>query len=321
MNSDPGISTFDEPPHNSIDLEITPQAGDADPNLFELDELYDLTYQSPLGPVIISDARVIRSDSVEFGTGGVVVFEGLTQDGELVHVVWTPQFDLEGWYADTAARGATPRFFTTDQQSSYSHGVVCFASETRIATVAGAVPAGQVRIGQKVVTLDAGLRPITWIGRQRMSGLGKAAPVVFAPGAIGNEHELRLSQQHRVLVRTPLAELMFGASEVLAPAKALVNGRDIRILPCRDISYVHLLLDSHQILRAEGALCESLLLGDVACDLISVPAGLASRTTRVPARRILRYHEAIALGGADLGGADLGAAALAPVLLPVPALI
>ncbi|TNF22926.1 MAG: Hint domain-containing protein [Rhodobacteraceae bacterium] len=297
VNSGGTTSTFDGPPSDSTDLLITTLAGDAEPRYFEIGDTYDLTFTDGDGVThVVDGAVVLRSDSVG-SDGGVVVFEGQDQYGDTVQVVWTPNVDTDAWYDNATSGGGAARFYTTDQDASYTHGYVCFAEEARITTTAGALPAGEVRPGQRVLTLDAGLREVTWIGRQTLRGHGKAAPVVFDPGAIGNDRPLRLSQQHRVLVRTPLAELMFGASEVLAPAKALVNGRDIRIRPCATITYVHLLLDSHQILRAEGALCESLLLGDMACDLISLPEGLAARTAQVPARRILRYHEAIALAG------------------------
>lgn len=297
VNSGGTSSTFDGPPSESTDLLITTQDGDTEPRYFEVGDTYDMTFTDGDGVThVVEDAEVIRSDSAG-GDSGIVVFEGQDQNGDTVQVVWTPNFDVDAWYDNATSRGGTASFYSTDQNASYTHGYICFAEEARITTTAGALPAGEVRPGQRVLTLDAGLREVIWIGRKTLPGHGKAAPVVFGPGAIGNDRPLRLSQQHRVLVRTPLAELMFGASEVLVPAKALVNGRDIRIRPCPTITYVHLLLDSHQILRAEGALCESLLPGDVACDLITLPEGLAARTAQMPARRILRYHEAIALAG------------------------
>lgn len=297
VNSGGTASSFDAPPAASTGLAITTHEGDDEPRLFEPGDSYDLTFTDGNGVThVVADAQVVRSD--DLGTdAGIVVFEGQNQYGETVQTVWTPNFDLDAWYDNATSDGGTAQFYSTDQNTAYSHGYVCFASEARITTTAGALAAGDIRVGQRVLTLDAGLRAVTWVGRRSIPGFGRAAPVVFAPGAIGNDRPLRLSQQHRVLVRAPLAELMFGTPEVLAPAKALVNGRDIRIAPCPDITYVHLLLDSHQILRAEGALCESLLLGDMAQDLIALPDGLAARTAQVPARRILRYHEAIALAG------------------------
>lgn len=160
----------------------------------------------------------------------------------------------------------------------------------------GSVAAGDIWEGGRVVTLDAGPQPVMWLGERRVVGWGRNAPVLFAPGTIGNHAPLRLSRQHRVLIRSPLAELMFGASEVLVPAKALVNGVDIRFAPCNRIRYVHLLLPEHHLVLAEGAACETLLLGDEACNLLKMPRG-AYGCGDIAVRPVLRYVEALALVG------------------------
>ena len=54
------------------------------------------------------------------------------------------------------------------------------------------------------------------------------APVVFAAGAIGNDRELAVSPQHRMLVSGPMAEALYGESEVMVPAKSLINDSTIR---------------------------------------------------------------------------------------------
>jgi hypothetical protein len=115
-----------------------------------------------------------------------------------------------------------------------------------------------------VTTEDAGDIKILWTGRRLCRAVDENAPVAFYPDSIGNSKTLRLSQQHRVLIKSPLAEFYFGQKEVLAPAKAFANGYDVRIVPGPRIFYVHLLLEDHHLLRAEGALCESLFLGDQA---------------------------------------------------------
>jgi hypothetical protein len=295
VNSSPGRSKFDYPPTSSKDLVITAKDGDPDPRLFEVGDTYDVSYGGNGGMTLL-DAVVIRSDSAP-GGGGVIVFEGLDENGDLTQVVWTPDFDLESWYFDNFTNGNPPQFYTTDQNASYDHTFVCFAAETRIATAMGGIAAGEVWEGDHVATLDAGPQPVVWTGQRRVAGTGRNAPVLFTNGAIGNHAPLRLSQQHRVLVRSPLAELMFGASEVLVPAKALVDGVSVQIVPCRQITYVHLLLPRHQLVMAEGAPCESLLLGDMARDAIGLPKG-AFGCDATPVRPILSFAEAVALRGA-----------------------
>ena len=301
VNSSPGRSKFDYPPTSSIDLVVTSQEGDTDPNLFEVGETYTVSWSGASSGVIL-DAAVVRSDDAPGGGGGVIVFEGLDQNGDLVQVVWTPSFDLESWYFDNFVGEQPPEFYTTDQNEAYTHAYVCFAMGVTIGTPSGPKPIETLSAGDYVSTRDHGRRKILWAGRKTVVGAGRNAPVCFDRGAIGNRRPMRLSQQHRVMVASPMTELFFGHHEVLVPAKALVNGHDIRLEPCQEITYLHLLLEQHEILNAGGgAPCESLLLGDMADTLMSedLPEirGLGLVGIRA-ARPILTYREARCIVGA-----------------------
>ena len=140
--------------------------------------------------------------------------------------------------------------------------VICFARGSRIKTMQGEVAVEDLEAGDRVLTLDNGYQPIRWIGSTRRAAVGRLAPVCFAPGAIGNEHPLRLSPQHRVLLRGWQASVLFGESEVLVPAKALVNDRSIRIEEGGEVEYFHMLFDRHEIVFAEGVPCESFHPGE-----------------------------------------------------------
>lgn len=293
VNSGWGTSTFDSPVGGARDLVIRAKPDDPDPRLFEVGDTYDVSFGGN-GASVIEDAVVIRSDSV--GQDGIIVFEGHDGGGDLVQVVWSPGFDLEQWCIDHSYPWSSPGFYTSDQNPDYAHGFMCFSTEARIATAMGGVAAGELWVGDRVATLDAGPQPVMWIGARRVPGRGRGAPVLFAPGTIGNHAPLRLSQQHRVLIRSPMAEMMFGAAEVLVPAKALVDGVGVRFDPCDSVQYVHVLLPEHHLLLAEGAACESLLLGDQARDIVDLPEGAFGCGAR-PARPVLSFAEAIALIG------------------------
>lgn len=256
-------STFDNPPQGSKDLVITTKSDDTDPRLFEIGDTYDVSWGGQGGGGTILDAVVVRSDAAP-GQGGVIVLEGVDENGNLAQVIWTPDFDLEGWYNANYNPSNEPRFYTEDTQPDYNHTFVCFAAETRVNTPEGYRPVATLQAGDKVRTRDHGDVPLLWAGQRLGPGTGTAAPVVFDPGSIGNTRTLRLSQQHRVLIQSTDAELYFGADEVLVPAKACANGHTIRITPCARICYVHLLFADHEVLAAEGAACESLFLGDEA---------------------------------------------------------
>ena len=313
-------SIFDYPPSAYRGLTITAQEGDADPRTFELGSTYDLAWGGDGGPNAITDAVVIRSDRAEvddgsggaIGLGGIVVFEGTDAYGNLTQIIWTPDFNLESWYAANYDPNALPEFYTIDHSPNYDHRYVCFASETLIATPHGPVRAADIDPGDRVDTLDAGPCAVRWVGRCRMTGRGDCAPVRFAPGALGNAAPLRVSQNHRVMVRDVRADLYFGSGEVLVPAKTLVNGTTIRFAPCEEVTWVHILLDTHQVVLAEGVPCESLFLGEVAVQLLESGDPDAALHHALRHNRI--FHDAPARP--MLSVAEARALELAPVLPP-----
>ena len=110
VNSSPGRSKFDYPPTSSTNLTVTSQEGDTDPNLFEVGETYTVSWSGASSGTIL-DATVIRSADAPDGGGGVIVFKGLDENGNLAQVLWSPSFDLESWYFDNFNGGGATRVF------------------------------------------------------------------------------------------------------------------------------------------------------------------------------------------------------------------
>lgn len=135
--------------------------------------------------------------------------------------------------------------------------IICFTPGTRIATAQGEVAVETLRPGDLVQTLDHGLQPLRWVGRTRVPALGKLAPVRISRCALGNRRDLLVSPQHRMLVTGWQAAMLFGEDEVLVPAQALVNGRQVTRVEGGMVDYVHLLFDRHEIVWSEGAPSES----------------------------------------------------------------
>ena len=292
VNAGPDKSAFDYPPNSSTDLVITTQTGDADPRLFEVGDTYDLDWNGNS----IANAVVVRSDSAPDG-GGIIVFRGIDQFGNDAEIIWTPGFDLENWYWSNFSSGQPPQFYNTDQNASYTHEFVCFDKSTRIHTPRGLVPAGRLKVGETVCTWAGAKQEIRWIGRKTVPAKGAAAPIRFSPGAIGNDAPIKLSPQHRVMIASPWAELHFGSSEVLVPAIALVDGQRVKQVPRNNVDYVHILLDRHDLLIAEGAPCESLLPGWRTQECLTTEDRDAIRdaigdASRDPVRPILRRWQA-----------------------------
>ena len=160
------------------------------------------------------------------------------------------------------------------------NGVPCFVRGTHIDTPDGPRAIEDLRVGDMVLTLDAGPQPIRWIGRRRAAGRGADAPVRFETGAAGNRRVLMVSPQHRMLVRGHLCELYMGVPEALVPALHLVDGKQVTQVPCDAVEYFHFVLDSHQIVFAEGAASESFFLGGDMANAIPELVAWAERLRR-----------------------------------------
>ncbi|TNF17464.1 MAG: Hint domain-containing protein [Rhodobacteraceae bacterium] len=183
-------------------------------------------------------------------------------------------------------------------------GPVCFTPGTQIETDQGLRPIETLRPGERVRTRDNGFQVLRWIGMQEAEAEADFAPVVFQTGVLGNPAPLCVSQQHRVLVTGWRAELFAGEDEVLVAAKHLVNGRDVVLRPGGRVTYVHILFDGHEIVRAGGVWSESYFPGHAAerrddglrAELRALFPDLeATARGMTAARRVAKRHEAACL--------------------------
>ena len=143
----------------------------------------------------------------------------------------------------------------------------------------GEIPCGELEIGVRVWTADAGFRPIRWIGtchfgEKELTNYPNLRPVHIGKDALAKgvpSSDLTLSPQHRVLVQSRVADRMFTKSEVLVSARKLCELQKVRVdEKANSVTYVHLLLDDHHILCSNGALTESLLLAEQSSDHLSL---------------------------------------------------
>ncbi|MEX0349379.1 MAG: Hint domain-containing protein [Paracoccaceae bacterium] len=155
--------------------------------------------------------------------------------------------------------------------SAYSSFVACFGEGTHIETSDGDRMVQTLAPGQKVWTRGKGFQPVRWVGNKLVEGRGALAPVVIEQGVIGNTNELVLSQQHRVLVTSPRAEMLFGQDEVFVAAKHLCGIPGISVRERETVRYFHLMFDRHHVIRSNGALTESFFLERNAVDALSAP--------------------------------------------------
>lgn len=148
--------------------------------------------------------------------------------------------------------------------------VICFVKGTLILTSSGYVPVEELRVGDMVKTRDNGMQEIRWIGSRLLDGKTlkanpKIVPIRITKGALGGNvpsADLLVSPQHRILVRSKIAQRLCSAPEVLVAAKQLVmiSGID-SASDLEEVEYFHILFDRHEVIDANGAETESLFTG------------------------------------------------------------
>jgi hypothetical protein len=147
--------------------------------------------------------------------------------------------------------------------------VRCFAPGTLILTTRGEVAVENLAVGTEIVTAS-GPKPVKWIGRQTLRRNSSAAwhprvlPVCVSQLAIDDctpSRDVFLSQDHSLFI-----------DGALIPARHLVNGRSIRFdetaLAAETLDYLHVELETHEVIYASGLPVESFLYsgGTVAWD-------------------------------------------------------
>ena len=139
--------------------------------------------------------------------------------------------------------------------AGFTAAVPCYCPGTLILTNAGEVAVERLAIGDQVVTASGALRPIRWIGHRSYAGRflrGQAhlLPVRIGAGALAD------GVPRRDLLVSPLHAMFLDG--VLIPASALVNGASIvQLDDVGTVEYVHVELDTHDIILAEGAPAET----------------------------------------------------------------
>jgi len=173
-------------------------------------------------------------------------------------------------------------------------GYHCFLSGTCIQTPGGEIPVEGLRIGALVETLSGPL-PIKWIGRQRFKKDSRSwhwsvAPIRVARFALTDRYprrDLYLSPHHSLFI-----------DGFLIPVEWLVNGRSIALANMDDrkvIDYFHIELETHEVVLAEGAPAETLLVTNDREDFANFVEyerlyGVDERPPMKPFAPILKYR-------------------------------
>ncbi len=164
------------------------------------------------------------------------------------------------------ALGADAMSLPDDAAPPLSQSVTpCFTQGTLIATPHGEMPAELLRAGDKVVTRDNGIQTIRWVGQNALNWrdlqmFSHLKPVLIREGSLGDglpERDMMVSPNHRILVSNDRTALHFDEREVLVAAKHLIGGMGMREIDSFGTTYIHFLLDRHEVLLSNGCWSES----------------------------------------------------------------
>lgn len=122
---------------------------------------------------------------------------------------------------------------------------------TSILTLDGALPVEHLYPADRIITRDAGAAILRDIQVHRVAG----PAVLIAGGTLGDtrpEHDLIIPAAQAVLVRDWRAKALAGRQQALLPARMLVDGEFIRLLPWTQITVYQLFMDAPHIIYAGG---------------------------------------------------------------------
>ena len=162
--------------------------------------------------------------------------------------------------------GVSPDYFDTKKKFT-DVGIPCFASGTMITTQRGTVPVETLRLTDRILSHNGQAQRIAWLGKvtldtTQLQTQAELRPVRLRAGAIGNDQDLWVSQQHAFLVGTYLVRAKHIA-EFCGPTVARIDET------VTQITYHHVFLqDGHGTLIADGAISESFWPGPTALNAL-----------------------------------------------------
>ncbi len=207
----------------------------------------------------------------------------------------TPMGNAETYPGNNVARQWDYLGNTTKGKPNPGASTICLTAETEVATADGICFAGDLERGMMVAVQDGDYRPITevfkrYVTRDECIENDSLQPVLIRAGSLAPgipSKDLRVSRQHRMLVRSDIAEQMFSEPEVLVPAINFVGCPGISIeIPDTDIVYCHILMDRHEIIFAHDTPTETLLFTDTSISFLP-PSDVQKIKQQTPFRHMI----------------------------------
>lgn len=222
------------------------------------------------------DDTFILTDLAEAGSGTITITGGETGEtgGDTLDFGGVADRSTLNLTVDTAGekQGTVTLYDGTVVSFSGIENIICFTTGTLIATAGGPRAIEDLNPGDLIVTRDHGVQPLRWIGRRTVPAAGRFAPIEIGAALHGGTAPLLVSPQHRLLWSGPRAQMLFGEGEVFVAAAHLLDHPAVQARTGGNVTYLHLMLDRHEVIYANGAATESFFPGDNALAALSDPA-------------------------------------------------
>jgi len=231
----------------------------------------------------VFDGTAVYNATITYIDGTTASITAVIAQDTAGNTYWMPEFSANA--DQTAMEAAAIRSLTLDSVNDQTWAgttgnrqtwdfVTCFAQGVKIETPAGPIPVEALSEGNLVSTRDNGAQPIRWLGRSEHTAGGGSVPVRIAKGALGDglpEHDITVSQQHRMMINSKIVERLTGETEIFVPAKKLLDLPGVSLADDMEtVTYFHVLLDRHEVIYAEGAPTESFRTGPQALEVMGI---------------------------------------------------
>lgn len=227
---------------------------------------------TPIGGLTANgDIYLEESYTLTNPNGGTIDVYRVEVNGTLAGYITSEPLDPGVAYAFTVSN-VTPDNApdTTDPDAIVD--VPCFVLGTMIQTPEGDVTVENLKCGDLVTTAEGNAKKIRWIGSRTIdvsqSGQSHLKPIRISKNALGlgsPTADLLVSPNHKVLISEAELEVLFDESEVLIPAKLLLEMPGVEVVnDASQVTYYHFIFDQHEIVFSNGAKTESLYPGDMA---------------------------------------------------------
>lgn len=258
---------------NTPEVQLTVDDANDDGAIFDNENAStdSVSYDAGAGPVLVQldstlqyEALILRGDGTTY-TATATVFQmdngdvfllGNILDGENVQSIELTSV-IRSDFGGVAA-----------QDRRHDINTVCLTTGTRILCDGKEVAVEDLREGDLVQTLTDGVQPVLLIGKQRRAARDRIGPIRFEAGSLGAglpRHPLEVSPNHRMLVSSKIAGRMADSTRVLVPAKRFLGLEGVtQRSDGGHVTYWHVLFARHQVVFANDAPVESLLLAPMA---------------------------------------------------------